>query len=153
VAHGAETDPERCAEIAATLNLLTSDVLTIAGHPVPAALLPPQRDARVMKRFVPYAAHCNHAQMATLTDFIHTLPTAPPDLSPTACPGRKVYADPQAGHFAPILDGLMRNRGFGPGELPFIGLSLSTIYNSMLTHDRRDEHRWFQLSNTAGPLG
>jgi hypothetical protein len=48
VTHGTEANPKRCAEIAADLDLLTSDVLTIAGHPVPAELLPPQRDTRVM---------------------------------------------------------------------------------------------------------
>jgi hypothetical protein len=66
---------------------------------------------------------------------------------------RKVFARPDAGHFATVLDGLLRNRGFGPRELPFTGLSLSTIYSSMLTHDRRSEHRWFQLNHIAGPLG
>jgi len=150
---GPDTAPERCAKIAADLDLLTSDTLTIAGHPVPAELLPPQRDARVMKEFAYRASYCNHAQMAALTDFIRTLPAAPADPSPPAEPDRKVYAAANAGHFAAILDGLMRNRGFGPKELPFMGLSLATIYGSMLTHDRRDEHRWFQLSNMAGPLG
>jgi hypothetical protein len=91
--------------------------------------------------------------MAALIDFIRTLPTAPTGPSASAGPDRRVYAAPDAGHFATILDGLIRNRGFGPKELPFMGLSLSTIYGSMLTYDRRDEHRWFQLSNMAGPLG
>ena len=153
VARGTDTAPQRGAKIAADLGLLTSDALTIAGHRVPAELLPPQRDARVMKEFAYRASYCNHAQMAALIDFIRTLPAAPADPSPPAEPDRKVYAAPDAGHFAAILDGLMRNRGFGPRELPFMGLSLSTIYSSMLTHDRRGEHRWFQLSNVAGPLG
>lgn len=149
---GSDTDPARCAAIAAELGLLASDVLTIAGHPVPVELLPPERDARVMKEFAYRASYCNHAQMAALIDFVGTLPTAPPDPSPAGS-DRKVFARPDAGHFATVLDGLMRNRGFGPRELPFMGLSLSTIYGSMLTHDHRDEHRWFQLGNIAGPLG
>jgi hypothetical protein len=158
VDRGTDTTPPRCAEIAADLDLLTSDALTIAGHPVPAELLPPQRDARVMKKFAYRVSHCNHAQMAALTDFIRTLPIAaspiaPADPSTPTGPDRKVYAAPDAGHFAVILDGLLRNRGFGPKELPFTGLSLSTIYGSMLTHDRRDEHRRYQLGNVAGPLG
>lgn len=40
VARGAKTNSERCAEVAADLGLLTSDVLTIAGHPVPGKLFP-----------------------------------------------------------------------------------------------------------------
>lgn len=153
VEHGTGTGPERCAEIASELGLLTSDALAIAGHPVPAQLLPPQRDARVMKEFAYRASHCNHTQMAALIDYIRALPATPADQPTPAGPERKVYAQPDAGPFAAVLDGLMRNRGFGPKELPFMGLSLSTIYGSMLTYDRRDEHRWFQLSNMAGPLG
>lgn len=151
--HGTGTDPERCTQIAAELGLLTSDALAIAGQPVPARLLPPQRDARVMKEFAYRTSYCNHTQMAALIDFIRTRPATPADPPTPASPERKVYAQPGAGPFAAVLDGLMRNRGFGPKELPFMGLSLSTIYGSMLTYDRRDEHRWFQLSNMAGPLG
>lgn len=157
---GTGTTPERCAEIAAELGLLASDALTVAGHPVPAELHPPQRDARVMKEFAYRASHCDHTQMAALVEYIRTLPTAPADQpEPTTIAAtapsseRKVYARPDAGPFAGVLDGLMRNRGFGPRELPFMGLSYSTICGSMLTFDRRDEHRWFQLSNMAGPLG
>ncbi len=153
VARCSDTDPARCMEIAADLGLLASDLLAVAGHPVPVELLPPERDARVMKEFAYRVSYCNHAQMAALMDFIRGLPVAAPEPSPTPVPRRKVYAHPDAGHFATVLDGLMRNRGFGPKELPFMGLSLSTIYGSMLTRDRRNEHRWFQLSNMAGPLG
>jgi hypothetical protein len=153
VARGSDTDPARCAEIAADLGLLTSDVLGVAGQPVPADLLPPERDARVTKEFAYRASYCNHAQMAELTDFIRGLPVAAQEPSPPLPSERKIRAHPDAGHFATVLHEMMRNRGFGPGELPFMGLSLSTIYGSMLTHDRRDEHRWFQLSNIAGPLG
>jgi hypothetical protein len=153
VAWGTKTTPERCTEVAADLGLLTCDVLTIAGHPVPAGLLPPQREARVMREFAYCASHCDHVQMAALIDFIRTQPVALPDPSLPAPAERKVYAHPDAGHFAVMLDGLLRNRGFGPGELPFTGLSLATIYHSMLTHDLRSEHRRYQLGDMAGPLG
>lgn len=152
VIRGSDTDPARCAEIAADLGLLTSDILAVAGHPVPANLLPPERGARVVKEFAYRASHCNHAQMAALMDFIHRLPVVPTESSPPPALGQKVYARPDAGRLATAFDGLMRNRGFGPRELPFMGLSLSTIHG-ILGRDRHDEHRWFQLSNIAGPLG
>jgi hypothetical protein len=50
-ARGADTDPARCAALAASLGMLVSDLLVIAGHPVPADLRPPERDARVMREF------------------------------------------------------------------------------------------------------
>jgi hypothetical protein len=153
VAHGSDTDPARCAQLATDLGLLASDLLVVAGHPVPPELLPPERDARIMKEFAYRATYCDHAQMAALVDFIRSLPAAEPDLSPHPAAARKVFAHPDAGHFATVLAGLIRNRGFGPRELPFMGLSQSTIYSSMVTHDRRSEHRWFQLSAVAGPLG
>lgn len=73
----------------------------IAGHSVPAELLPPERDAAVLREFAYRAGYCDHAQMTA----------------------------------------------------PFAGLSMATIRSSMLTHDRRSEHRWFQLNHIAGPLG
>lgn len=106
-----------------------------------------------MKEFAYRASYCDHEQMAALIDFIRALPAAPADPAAPAAADRRAYADPDAGHFAAIFDGLMRNRGFGPKELPFMGLSLSTILHSMLTRDSRNEHRWYQLSNVAGPLG
>lgn len=106
-----------------------------------------------MREFAYRAGCCDHAQMAALIDFIRTLPVAPSDPLLPAPTDRRVHARPDAGRFAAMLDGLLRNRGFGPGELPFTGLSLATIYSSMLTHDRRSEHRWYQLGNMAGPLG
>jgi hypothetical protein len=121
VARGSKTDPVRCAEIAA-VGLLISDVLTIAGHPVPAEFLPPQRDAGVMRDFAYRVSYCDHAQIAALMDFIRTLPAASPDPAPPAGTDRKVYAHPDAGHFATVFDGLMRNRGFGPRDLPFQGM-------------------------------
>ncbi|MBM9506675.1 hypothetical protein [Actinacidiphila acididurans] len=150
---GTDTDPARCAQIAADLGLLRSDMLAVAGHRVPAELLPPVRDGRVMREFAYRVSYCDHAQMAALSDFVRTLPAPPPDPSPRPEPDRKVQAHPDAGPFATVLDQLIRNRGFGVRELPFMGLSLSTIYGSMLRFDRRDEHRWHRLSNMAGSLG
>ncbi|MBY8876167.1 hypothetical protein [Actinacidiphila acidipaludis] len=150
---GTDTNAARCAEIAADLGLLRSDVLAVAGHPVPPELLPPVRDARVMREFAYRAGHCDHARMAALTDFIRSLPAPPPDPSPRPEPDRKVQAHPDAGPFAAVLDALIRHRGFGVPELPFMGLSLSTIRGSMLRFDRRDQHRWYRLANVAGPLG
>jgi hypothetical protein len=34
-----------------------------------------------------------------------------------------------------------------------MSLSISTIVGPMLSSDSRSEHRWFQLSQMAGPLG
>jgi hypothetical protein len=106
-----------------------------------------------MKEFAYRASYCNHAHMATLMDFIENLTVTPDQPTSPPVPTRNVYAHPYVGHFASVLDGFLRNRGFGPKELPFTGLSMSTILGSMLTHARRDEHRWFQLSHIAGPLG
>lgn len=132
--------------------MLASDLLVVAGHPVPSDLLPPERDPEVVKEFAYRATFCDHAQMAALVDFIHSLPTAGPEPSPVVTAPKRAYAQPGAGHFAKVLDGLMRNRGFGLKELPFTGLSVSTIYGA-LTRDRQSEHRWYRLSNLAGPLG
>jgi len=152
VARGTDTDPARCVELAAELGMLASDLLVLAGHPVPSDLLPPERDLRVMREFASHVTCCDHAQMAALGAFIRQLPSADPRSSPATAAPRRVYAQPDAGHFAKVLDGLLRNRGFGLKELPFMGLSISTILG-VLTHDRQSEHRWFQLSNLAGPLG
>jgi hypothetical protein len=152
-AHGADTDPARCAELAASLGMLVSDLLVIAGHPVPADLLPPERDARVTREFGYRAASCDHAQMAALVDFIRRAPdTAPIPLMPPE-PPRKVFWHPERNYLATVLDGLIRNRGFAPNELPFMGLSMSTIYGALSGRPAEHEHRWFQLSQMAGPLG
>ncbi len=152
VAHGTDTDPARCVELAAELGMLASDLLVVAGHPVPADLLPPERDPQVLKEFAYRATYCDHAQMAALADFIHSLPTTDPQLSSSPAGPRKVYAQSDAPRFAKVLDGLIRNRGFGLRELPFMGLSLSTVYGA-LKSDGHNEHRWFRLSQMAGPLG
>jgi hypothetical protein len=66
---GADTDPARCAELAVSLGMLVSDLLVVAGHPVPGEPPPPRRNARFMKEFGYRVAHCDHAQMAALVDF------------------------------------------------------------------------------------
>lgn len=151
-ARGADTDPARCAGLAARLGMLVSDLLVVAGHPVPADLVPPERDARVMKEFAYRASLCDHAQMSALADFIRLPPGAAPLLAlPPAAP-RPVYWRPEASYLATVLDGLIRNRGFGPRELPFMGLSMSTIFGLLSGRAAAHEHRWFQLSAMAGPL-
>lgn len=133
--------------------MLVSDVLVIAGHPVPADLLPPERDARVMREFGYRAASCDHSQMAALVDFIHRPPdTAPVPLMPPE-PPRKVFWHPERSYLATVLDGLIRNRGFTPYELPFMALSMSTVTMMLSGRPAEPGHRWFQLSQMAGPLG
>lgn len=152
-ARGADADPARCAELAAKFGMLVPDLLVVAGHPVVGDLLPPERDARVMKEFAYRATFCDHAQMAALVDFIRLPPSAPPDPAlPPAAPS-KVYWRPEASYLATVLYGLIRNRGFGPRELPFMGLSQSTIFGLLSGRTTAHEHRWFQLSAMAGPLG
>src|ERR1700739_3278444 len=100
----------------------------VAGHPVPGDLRPSERDARVVKEFAYRASFCDHAQMAALVDFIRLpLSAASHPSLPTAAP-RKVCWRPEASYLATVLDGLIRNRGFSPWELPFMGLSLSTVF-------------------------
>jgi hypothetical protein len=132
--------------------MLASDLLVIAGHPVPAELRPPERDHQVVREFAYRVTFCDHSQMATLKAFIHTLPTAGPHTATPAEPLGMRDLHPDASRFATILRGLLHNRGFGPRELPFVVLSLSTIMER-LTRDRHDEHRWPTLSKLAGPLG
>ena len=132
--------------------MLESDLLVVAGHPVPAGLLPPERDARIMKEFAYRASFCDHAQMAALVDFIRLPPEpAPVPSLPPAVP-RRAFWRPEAGYLATVLDGLIRNRGFSPWELPFMALSMSTIFGLLSGRSAEQRHRWFQLSNIAGPL-
>ncbi|MHA6762662.1 hypothetical protein [Streptacidiphilus sp. PAMC 29251] len=151
-AKGADTAPQHLADLSERLGILTSDLLVVAGQPVPAELLPPERDARVLKELAYRASYCDHAQLAALESFVEALPRGGQDTSPPSAASRVPLARPDAGPFAAVLAGLLRNRGFGPRELPFLGLALSTIYGA-LTFDRPDEHRWFRLSRLAGPLG
>jgi hypothetical protein len=132
--------------------MLASDLLVIAGHPVPAELRPPERDLRVVREFAYRVTFCDHSQMTALKAFIHTLPVATPHTSMLAESLGMKDPHPDASRFATVLRGLLHNRGFGPRELPFVVLSQSTIMGRLM-RDRQDEHRWPTLSKLAGPLG
>ncbi|MEV6734087.1 hypothetical protein [Streptomyces sp. NPDC051364] len=51
IASRTRTAPEVLSELAAEFGIPPADLLVIAGHPVSAELLPPERDAAVMKQF------------------------------------------------------------------------------------------------------
>ncbi|MFI6929587.1 hypothetical protein [Streptomyces sp. NPDC050287] len=145
-----ETAPQRLIGLAAELDIPAADLLVVAGHPVPAELLPPDRDARVMGRFAYCVSYCDHLQLAALEAFVRSLPrvaTPEPSVQP-AWPGRR----PAETRFAAVLGALIRNRGFGIRELPFMGLSLSTLHGMVWRWDA-SPHRRQQLSAVAGPLG
>ncbi|MCX4597971.1 hypothetical protein OG819_53195 [Streptomyces sp. NBC_01549] len=149
-ASGTGTAPQRLTELAAELDIPAADLLVVAGHLVPAELLPPERDARVMRQFAYRVSHCNHSQLAALEAFVRSLPRVAarePLVQPT-WPGRR----PAQTRFAAMLGALIRNRGFGIRELPFMGLSLSTLHGMMWRWDP-SPHRRQQLSAVAGPLG
>ncbi|MEV8454871.1 hypothetical protein AB0467_30680 [Streptomyces sp. NPDC052095] len=144
------TAPQRLTELSVELGIPAADLLVVAGHPVPAELLPPGRDAEVMRRFAYAASHCDHAQLAELRVFVSSLPrtaVAEPFVRPTWSGHR-----PAATRTAAILVGLIRNRGFGLRELPFMGLSRSTLLG-MVSRCDPSPYRWQQLSALAGPLG
>ncbi|MBO4258394.1 hypothetical protein [Streptomyces griseorubiginosus] len=121
---GTGTAPQRLTELAAELDIPAADLLVVAGHPVPAALLPPERDAKVVRQFAYRVSHCDHVQLALLEGFVRSLPrvAAPTAFVQPASPHHR----PAETGFAAVLNGLIRNRGFGVRELPFVGLSLST---------------------------
>ncbi|MFI8387799.1 hypothetical protein [Streptomyces sp. NPDC085540] len=149
-ASGTDTAPQRLTELAAELGISSADLLVVAGHPVPAELLPPARDAEVVRRFAHRVSHCDHAQLAALEAFVRSLPGLP-------APGVFVqppwpYGRPAETRLATVLSGLIRNRGFGIRELPFMGLSFSTL-NEMVRRSDPSPHRWQLLSAVAGPLG
>jgi hypothetical protein len=142
--NGRDCDPRRLEGLASELGLPVADVLVVAGHPVPAHLLPPDRDMDVMRAFAYRVTYCNHPQLAALREFLLAQPGtgAAPEMRPARDP-----ADPDP--FPAVLDGLMRNRGFGVREFPFVGLSRSTIRGML----GGAWHRLFQLQAVAGPLG
>lgn len=149
-ASGTDTAAQRLTELAAELDIPAADLLVVAGHPVPAELLPPERDARVMRQFAYSVSYCDHSQLAALEAFVRSLPrvAAPEPFVQPAWPGRR----PAETRFAAVLGALIRNRGFGIRELPFMGLSLSTLYGMVWRCDP-SPHRRQQLSAVAGPLG
>ncbi|MFF5257643.1 hypothetical protein ACFY4C_01760 [Actinomadura viridis] len=144
-----EHDPAELRRLAAELDLPVSDMFVVAGRPVPEHLLPPVRDRQVMREFAYRMTFCDHAQLESLEGFVSALPSG---AAPTRVPGEPqevTPVPPGTDGFAPILAGLMRNRGFGVRELPFTGLARSTI-NLML---RGRWHNLKQLKAMAGPLG
>ncbi|WP_055585284.1 hypothetical protein [Peterkaempfera griseoplana] len=145
-----ETALPRLTALAAELDLPLADLLVVARHPVPADLLPPERDLAVMKQFAHRVSHCDHLQLAALEDFARSLPRV-------AAPGPFVqpvsrHHPPAGTGFAAVLNGLLRNRGSGIRELPFMGLSLSTLYGMAMRWEP-GPHRRQQLCAMAGPLG
>ncbi|MEU8765113.1 hypothetical protein [Streptomyces sp. NPDC048659] len=150
-ASGAEHGDTRSIRVLSTeLGLSTADLLVVAGRPVPAELLPPERDAQVLRGFAHRVSHCDHAQLAELESFARALPRAadPAPLRPLPWPGRR----PAETGFAAVLGGLILNRGFGVRELPFLGLSHSTLHQMLWRWDP-NRHRRQQLSAIAGTLG
>ncbi|MFC0526572.1 hypothetical protein [Phytohabitans kaempferiae] len=144
VDHGRNCDTPRLERLAAELGLPVADVLVIAGHPVPGHLLPPDRDKDVLRAFAYRVTYCNHPQLAALREFLLALPDE--GATPAPRPARDP-ADPDP--FPAVLHGLMRNRGFGVQEFPFVGLSRSTIRGML----GGAWHRLSQLQAVAGPLG
>lgn len=142
VANGPHYDAARLGELAAELDMLVSDVLVVAGHPVPPHLLPPVRDGRTMRDFAYRVTLCNHPKLAALKDFVLALPDI--DSVPSS-PVLPTMADVR---FPEIFAGLLRNRGFEAQQLPFTGLSKSTI-NCMLIGR---VHSLQSLNGMAGPL-
>ncbi|MFF2076507.1 hypothetical protein ACFVXG_17320 [Kitasatospora sp. NPDC058162] len=138
------------ATLAAELDLPLADLYVITGRPVPADLLPPERDVKAMEHFAYLASHCDHAQLAALEAFVRALPRtdAPGPFVQPASPHRR----PAETGWAAVLNGLLRNRGFGVRELPFTGLSRPTLHQ-MVSRWEADRHRQFRLRCLAGPLG
>ncbi len=149
-ASGTDFNLQRLTELAAELGIPAADLLVVAGHPVPAELLPPKRDARVVRQFAYHVSYCDHLRLAALEAFVRSLPrvATPEPLVKPAWPGRR----PAETRFAAVLGALIRNRGFGIGELPFMGLSHSTLHSMVWRWDP-SPHRRQQLSAVAGPLG
>ncbi|KHD74031.1 hypothetical protein [Actinoplanes utahensis] len=131
-------------EFALDLDLPVADVLVVAGHPVPGHLLPPERDQKVLREFAYRVTYCNHMQLTALGEFLHAMPDERSAAEPR--PARDL-ADPDP--FPAVLRGLMANRGFGAREVPFVGLSRSTIAGML----GGAWHQLPQLQAVAGLLG
>ncbi|MEU8465292.1 hypothetical protein [Streptomyces sp. NPDC029003] len=103
-----------------------------------------------MRQFAYRVSHCDHAQLAALEAFVRSLPrvASPEPWVRPAWPGRR----PAETRLAALFGTLIRNRGFGIPELPFMGLSLSTLHGMTWRWDP-SPHRRQQLSAVAGPLG
>ncbi|MFC9269752.1 hypothetical protein ACFTXJ_18505 [Streptomyces zhihengii] len=149
-ASGTDTTARRVTERAAELDIPVADLLAVAGHPVPADLLPPERDAEAVRAFAYRASHCDHPQLAALEAFVRSLPRDAAAETGTRLP----WPGPRPARTgcSAVLGELIRNRGFGIRELPFLGLSRSTL-NMMVERWEPNPHRRQQLSAIAGPLG
>ncbi|MFF3837677.1 hypothetical protein [Streptomyces sp. NPDC001930] len=152
-ARGADTSPQRLSDLAAELGIPVADLFVVAGHPVPSELLPPARDAEATGEFAYRVSHCGHAQLTALEEFVRSLPRVatlePP--APSAQPDSPC-GGPAGSGGSTVFNGLLRNRGFGIDELPFLGLSRSTL-RTMSSRWEPSPHRRFQLCAVAGPLG
>ncbi|MEY9873115.1 hypothetical protein ABH931_002596 [Streptacidiphilus sp. MAP12-33] len=147
---GAELSCEEISALAAELDLLTADLLVVAGRPVPEEFLPPQRDAKITRHFAYRVSHCSHATLSTLEGFIRALPRVPTtDVFVPSVPPQRPLATTGLGA---VFNGLIRNRGFDIRDLPFLGLSRSTL-KGMSARWEPSRHRQFQLCAVAGPLG
>ncbi|MEU7823572.1 hypothetical protein [Catellatospora sp. NPDC049133] len=142
--NGRDLDTPRLEAVAVELGLPPADVLLVAGHPIPGRLLPPERDLEVLREFGYRVSFCGHPQLAALCEFLASMPDE--GATPESRPARDA-ADPEP--FPAVLDGLMRNRGLGLRELPFVGLSLPTI-RCMLGGGGQSLSA---LQQVAGPLG
>jgi hypothetical protein len=147
---GSDAVPQRLTELAVELRIPAADLFVVAGHPVPAELLPPERDATATRQFAYRVSCCDHAQLAALETFVRSLPRdpAPEPLTRLTSPSGR----PPETRLAAVLGALIRNRGFGIRELPFMGLSRSTLLG-MVSRCDPSPHRRQQLSAMAGPLG
>jgi hypothetical protein len=148
VARRRRFDATRLHALADELDLPLSDIFVVAGHPVPAHLLPPDRDRRILREFAYRVTRCDHARLATLEGFVSRLVSTGP--APPTEPREEVEPPPPStDEFGKIFAGLLRNRGFGLTELPFTGLSRTTIRGMM-------DGTWYsphQLKAMSGPLG
>lgn len=90
-ASGTGTAPQRLIALAAELDIPAADLLVVAGHAVPAELLPPERDARVMRQFAYGVSYCDHAQLGALEAFVRSLPrvASPEPFVQPPLPGRR----------------------------------------------------------------
>ncbi|WP_329248186.1 hypothetical protein OG223_15800 [Streptomyces sp. NBC_01478] len=147
---GTATPPRRLTELAAELGIPPADLIAVAGHPVPAELLPPERDPEVVGQFAYRVSHCGHSQLVALEAFVRSLPRVAAPGPPVRHP--RPYPRPAETRFAATLGELIRNRGFTIRELPFLGLSRSTLYG-MVWRWEPNRHRRLQLCAVAGPLG
>ncbi|MDL4773732.1 MULTISPECIES: hypothetical protein [Thermomonosporaceae] len=148
VARGKQFDAARLRALADELGLPLSDILVIAGHPVPALLLPPARDREVLKEFAYRVTFCDHARLGSLEDYV-SCPALGNPASAAEVPEDAEATPSGMDRFARIFSGFLRNRGFGVRELPFAGLSRVTI-NGMM---RAGWHNMQQLKAMTGPLG